>query len=59
MSFLQVSCCGPGLWNVMYRAFLNLDFSGHTKIIAFADDLVIMTQGKTPSEAEVYANSDP
>jgi len=43
----------------MYRAFLNLDFSGHTKVIVFADDLVIMTQGKTPSEAEVYANSDP
>ena len=54
----QGSCCGPGLWNVMYNALLNLDFSGHTKVIAFADDLVIMTQGKTPSEAEVYSNSD-
>ena len=58
MGFPQGSCCGPGLWNVMYNALLNLDFSGHTKVIAFADDLVIMTQGKTPSEAEVYANSD-
>jgi hypothetical protein len=43
----------------MYNALLKLDFSGHTKVIAFADDLVIMKQGKTPSEAEVYANSDP
>jgi hypothetical protein len=42
----------------MYNALLNLDFSGHTKVIAFADDLVIMMQGKTPSEAVVYANSD-
>ena len=42
----------------MYNARFNLDFSGHTKVIAFAEDLVIMTQGKTPSEAEVYANSD-
>jgi hypothetical protein len=37
---------------------LNSDFSGHTKVIAFADDLVIMTQSKTPSEAKVQANSD-
>jgi hypothetical protein len=54
----QGLCCGPGLWNVMYNTLSNLDFSGHTKVIAFADDLVIMTQGKTPSEAEVYANID-
>jgi len=31
----------------MYNTLLNLDFSGHTKVIAFVDDLVIMTQGKT------------
>jgi hypothetical protein len=54
----QWSCCGPGLWNVLYNALLNLDFSSHTKVIAFADDLAIMTQGKTPTEAEAYANSD-
>jgi len=41
----QELCCGPGFWNVMYNALLNLDFSGHMKVIAFADDLVIMTQG--------------
>jgi len=58
MGCAQGSCCGPGLWNFMYNALLNLDFSGHTKVIAFADHLVIMTQSKTPSEAEVYANSD-
>jgi len=58
MGFPHGSCCGPGLWNVIYNALLNLDFSRHTKVIAFADDLVIMTQGKTPSEAEVYSNSD-
>jgi hypothetical protein len=42
----------------LYNALLNLEFSSHTKVIAFADDLAILTQGKTPSEAEVYANSD-
>ena len=54
----QGSCCGPGLRNVLYNTLLNLDFSSHTKVIAFVDDLAIMSQGKTPTEAEVYANSD-
>jgi hypothetical protein len=54
----QGSCCGPDFWNILYNALLNLEFSSHTKVIAFADDLAILTQGKTPSEAEVYANSD-
>jgi len=54
----QGSCCGPGFLNVLYNALLNLEFSSHTKIIAFADDLAILTHGKTLSEAEVYANSD-
>jgi hypothetical protein len=54
----QGSCCSPGFWNIMYNALLNLDFSCHTKVIAFADDLVIMTKGNNPPEAEVFANSD-
>ena len=41
----------------MYNTLLNLDFSSHTKVIAFADDLAIMTKGN-PSEAKVFANSD-
>jgi hypothetical protein len=54
----QGSCCGLGFWNIMYNALLNLEFSSHTKVIAFADNLAIMTQGKMPSEAGVYENSD-
>ena len=54
----QGSCCGSGLWNVLYNTLLNLDFSSHTKVIAFAEDLAITSQGKTPTEAEAYANSD-
>jgi len=54
----QGSYCGLGLWNIMYNALLNLEFSSHTKVIAFADDLAIMMQGKAPSEAEAYANLD-
>jgi len=52
------SCCGPGLWNVLYNALLNLVFSFHTKVIAFADDLAVMSHGKTQTEAEAYANAD-
>ena len=54
----QGSRRGPGLWNVLYNALLNLDFSSHTKVIAFADDLAVLSQGKTPTEAEAYAKSD-
>jgi hypothetical protein len=54
----QGSCCRPSFWNIMYNTLLNLDFSNHTKVIAFADDLAIMTNGNTPSEAEMFANSD-
>jgi len=54
----QGSCCGPGFWNVLYNALLNQEFTSHTKVIAFPDDLAILTYGKTTSEAEAYANSD-
>lgn len=54
----QGSCCGPGFWNVLYNDLLNLEYSSHTKIIAYADDIVILTHGKTHTAAEVYANSD-
>jgi hypothetical protein len=35
-----------------------MKYSSHTKIIAFADDLAILTYGKTLPEAEAYAYSD-
>jgi hypothetical protein len=54
----QGSCCGLGFWNVLYNALLNLEFTSHTKVIAFADDLAILTYGETTSEAEAYTKSD-
>ena len=54
----QGSCCGLGLWNVLYNALLDLEFTSHTKAIAFADDLAKITYGETTSEAEAYTNSD-
>jgi hypothetical protein len=54
----QGSCSSPGFWNVMYDALLNLEYSTHSKIIAFPDDRVILTYGNTQYKAEAYANSD-
>jgi len=42
----QGSCCGPGLWNVLYNTILDLDFSSNTKAIAFADSLTGKRQQK-------------
>ena len=52
----QGSCCGPGMWNIQYNSLLNLEYTNHTKVIAFADDLLVMTKGKTLLEAENFAN---
>jgi hypothetical protein len=53
----QGSCCGPGFWDVLYNALLNMKFSRHTKLIAFAGDLAILTYGEMLSKAEAFANS--
>jgi hypothetical protein len=55
---LQGSCLGPRMWNIFYNSLLNLTFSNGTKIIAFTDDLVILTRGKSVSEVENTANKE-
>jgi len=52
----QGSCLGPGLWNVFYNSLLNLEFKSSTKIIAFADDLLLLTKGKSVGELKNTAN---
>ena len=54
----QGSCCGPGLWNILYNSLLNMKFSNRTRVIAFADDLIVLTRGMYKTEAENYANAD-
>ena len=54
----QGSCCGPGYWNVLYNSLLNLKFSSRTKVIAFADDLIVLTRGTSTIEADNYANQE-
>ena len=52
----QGSCSGPGLWNIQYNSLLNIGYTDRTKAIAFADDLIVLTRGKTVIEAENFAN---
>jgi len=52
----QGSCCGPGFWNIQYNPLLNLSYTNHTKVVAFADDLIIMIKVESIGEAENIAN---
>jgi hypothetical protein len=40
------------MWNIFYNSLLNIPFTRGTKIIAFADDLIMLTRGKSVSEVE-------
>jgi len=46
------------MWNVFYNSLLNLTFTSGTKIVAFADDLLLLTRGKSVSEVENVANTE-
>ena len=43
----QGSCLGPGMWNIFYNSLLKLKFTSSTIIIAFVDDLLLLTRGET------------
>jgi len=52
----QGSCCGTGFWNQLYNSTFKLEFTKYTNVIAFADDLIILTKGESIVEAENYMN---
>ena len=52
----QGSCCGPGLWNIQFDPLLKHQYTKHTKVVAFADDLVVMIKAESVGEAENIAN---
>jgi hypothetical protein len=54
--FAQESCCGPILWNIQYDKVHNLQFTDHTRVVAFADDLILMIRADSISEAENLEN---
>ena len=44
------------MWNIFYNSLLNLTFTSGTIIVAFADDLLLLTRGKSVSEVENITN---
>jgi hypothetical protein len=54
----QGSCSGPGYWDILYNSLLNMEFFHRTRVIAFADDLLVLTRGKSALHTENYANQD-
>jgi hypothetical protein len=54
----QGSCCGPGFWNLQYNALLNVKFMERTKVVAFADDLILATRGASVRAVENYVNAE-
>ena len=51
----QGSCCGPGSWNLQFNSLLELQFMARTKVVAFADDLIMATREDSVRAAENYA----
>jgi len=54
--YVQGACCSPGLWNIQFNTLLKLQYTKHTKVVAFADDILIMIKAETVGEAENIAN---
>ena len=52
----QGSVLGPILWNIMYDRVLRLNLPDETKIVGFADDIVIVVTAKYLDEVELIAN---
>ena len=50
------SCSGPGLWNLQYNSLLELKYTKRTKVVAFADDLIIARRGESVRAVENYVN---
>jgi len=52
----QGSCSGPGMWNLQYNSLLQIKYMDRTKVVAFADDLIMATSGGSVKAVENYAN---
>jgi hypothetical protein len=48
----QGSCSGPGYWNIPYNSILNSPFMKHTKVLPFADHLLLALRSSTTKAAE-------
>jgi hypothetical protein len=55
----QGSCCGPGFWNFKYNSLLEIKYMAQTKVVAFAEDLMMATTGESVRAVENYVNVEP
>jgi hypothetical protein len=49
----QRSCLGLSMWNIFYNSLLNLTFTSGTKLVAFADDLLLLIRGKSVAKQKI------
>jgi len=49
-------CCGPGFWSLQYNSLLELKQMVRTKVVAFADDLIMVTRDESVRAVEYYVN---
>jgi len=52
----QGTSSGPGLWNLQQNSLLEQRCMKRTKVVAFADDLMIATRGESARAVENYVN---
>lgn len=52
----QGSTCGPGLWNILYDDILKLALPADCRIVAFADDSLLMVDARDPMSLQNKIN---
>lgn len=52
----QGSVLGPTLWNVAYDSVLQIALPDNTEAVAYADDLALITKGRTVENLETTTN---
>jgi hypothetical protein len=52
----QGSRGAPGYWNLQYNSLLKIKYMDRTKVVVYADDLIMATRGKSIRAVENYTN---
>jgi ribonuclease HI len=52
----QGSCSAPGYWCLQYNSLLKIKYMERTKVVAYADDLIMATRGESIRAVENYTN---
>jgi hypothetical protein len=50
----QGSCSAPGYWNLQYNSLLKIKYMDRTKVVAYADNLILATRGDLVRAVENY-----